>query len=155
VRKPIIGIVAEYGAAHALHREEGLSWSEIFDRLAVTYTTVPLSEAEAKAFCENGLANRAGRGSGYSRLVITARFEARARFRDLSSRVGFDRAGTSVLSHETGEQARARTGRAQGPCLVKIDRTRNVDWIGPFIRSQFLKLERSNRQEGCKCQSSS
>jgi hypothetical protein len=58
-----------------------------------------------------------------SRMLITARLEGFARLRDLSALAG-----------------------------EHVSAKRKEEWVGPFLRGQFLKLER--RQEG-RCQKSS
>lgn len=107
MRLTITAVMADYESVSAL-RKEGLPWSMIFERFA-TGREVRLIQAEADALYRNGFAKWAGR----RRMLITARFEAFPKLRDLSAI-----ADQYVV------------GR------------RREDWVGPFLRSQFLKPER-------------
>lgn len=107
MRTAITAIVADYDKVFAL-RVEGLSWSMIFGRFAGS-SQVSLTQAQADALHKNGFAKWVAR----RRMLITARFEAFPKLRDLSAVVD--------------------------PYVVQ---NRNEDWIGPFLRSQFLKPER-------------
>jgi hypothetical protein len=107
VRPTITAVVVDYGRVSAL-RKEGLSWSMIFEQLAGG-SQVRLTQAQADALYKNGFARWAAR----RRMLITARFEAFPKLRDLSAVVD--------------------------PYVVE---NRNKDWVGPFLRSQFVKPER-------------
>jgi len=119
--REVISVLADYERVApllALHRKHEMSWKEIFDRLDGN-TEVRITVAQADALAKNGF----GVWSGSGRMIITARCETFAKLSDLSARVGFDRNG------EAGE------------CLISA--SQKVDWIGPFLRSQFLKRERA------------
>jgi hypothetical protein len=74
-------------------------------------------------------------------MLISTRVEAK--LSDLSARVGFDSKANAVKGHsETGEQARARTAQGEGPRLMYIGEKQRTDWIGPFLRAQFVRRPR-------------
>lgn len=105
--RAITAIVADYETVHDL-RSDGLSWSAVFERFTGA-PEVRLTQAQADALYRSGFAKWAGR----RRMLITARFEAFPKLRDLSA--GAD------------------------PYVIE---NRGEDWVGPFLRSQFLKAER-------------
>lgn len=141
--KKIIGFFADDEEIEAL-RKSGLSWREVADRLG-SNPTVELSRAEAAWLTDR---NRNLARWIHHRLVISTRLVRR--LSDLSALLGFDRNGTTVQSGgktglgETGEERRARIALREGHAEKQV--SEKLDWIGPFIRAQFLKSE---RKEGC------
>ena len=108
MRKVVIGIVVDYRKVKDL-RDQGLSWSEIAKKFT-GYPEVSLTPAQADAWQKNGFAVWVERRR---RMLITARFEAFAKLRDLSAVAGED-----------------------------VAQNRKEEWVGPFLRAQFLKRER-------------
>jgi hypothetical protein len=134
----VIAVLADYehvAPLLALHSKGELSWKQLFDRLEGN-TQVRLTQAEAQALAKNGFAV----WSGTNRMIITARCEPFAKLSDLSARIGFDRNGNRVVR----EGAIAGNRRE----VVVISESRR-DWIGPFLRSQFLKREGSKEELKC------
>jgi hypothetical protein len=107
VRKVVIGVIADYRTVKTL-RDQRLSWSQVAEQFTGG-REVKLTPAQADAWQKNGLAVWVERRR---RLLITARFDAFAKLRDLSA-------------------------------LVGGDGTEKEEWVGPFLRAQFLKSERS------------
>jgi len=110
VRKPIIAVLADHAQAHSL-RAQGLSWTEVFERFAGN-PTISLTKEQAKEWEKNSLAEWAGRG----RLLITARREAFAKLRDLSTKVG-----------------------------DYVTDNRREQWIGPYLREVLSKTRNARR----------
>jgi len=134
----IIGIVADGGVIDSL-RQQGLSWSEVA-ALFIDNPEVKLSRAEADALVKGAFAFWVDRRA---RVLISTRVEIFARLSDLSAWVGFDSEANTIKGHsETGEQARARTAQGEGPSLMHIGEKRRTDWVGPFLRAQFLRRPR-------------
>ncbi len=107
MRTPVIAVTAERSQVDAL-RDKGFSWSMIFERFTGG-RQVRLTQEQANEWYANGFAIWAGR----RRMLITARFEAFARLRDLSAMAGSD-----------------------------VANNRKEEWVGTFLRAQFLKPER-------------
>jgi len=95
-------------------KEQGLSWAEVFDRFKGS-AEISLTHLQADALCTGNFAEWAGRRDGFLRVVIKARFEAFAKMRDLSASAG-----------------------------EYVEKHRKDGWVGPFLRDQFRKPERSN-----------
>ena len=125
LHQKVIGVMADGKTINRL-RDQGLSWSEIAARFAGN-TEVKLTCTEAGWLAENGFAFWVHRRR---RMLIGARLETIARLSDLSARVGFDGKGNTLGFRKPG------FGRI----------AEKVDWLGPFIRSRFLKRERKG---GC------
>jgi excisionase family DNA binding protein len=95
-------------------KKQGLSWAEIFDRFDAS-NKISLTNLQADTLCTSGFAEWASRKDGFLRIVIKARFEAFTKLRDLSVKAG-----------------------------DYVAKNRRADWVGPFLRDQFRKPERSN-----------
>ena len=108
MRKIINAVLADHAAVGAL-RAQGISWAKVAEQF-IGNPAVNLTPAQADEWYQSGLAIWVGR----RQMLITARLEAFARFRDLSAVAG-DYVATN----------------------------RKEEWVGPFLRGQFLKLERS------------
>ena len=137
MRQFVMGVVADHREVDRL-RAQGLSWSEVAARF-IGNQEVKLTRPEVDALAENGFAFWVERRD---RMLISTRVENFARLSDLSARVGFDSGANAIKGQsETGEQARARTSQG-GLSLMHIGEKRRTDWVGPFLRAQFLKRTR-------------
>lgn len=126
----VLGFIADRRAIDELReRCPRPSWSEI----ATVVPTIECTPAEADWLHENGFGRWVHR---HQCMVISTRFVRR--LSDLSARVGFDAKGNTANTVWVRRSDGVVAEKRSELCVM----AEKFDWIGPFIRTQFLKAER-------------